>query len=191
MTIFSVSFLVEKQWGILWKLCLQFIFSETTTDAWSSIRLLDRESFQLQNTIFLHSHHHWPCILACTACHACKRATPKYNVSYFVMLSHNIKGGCWWYGRSGWTFPPITHNFFFALLQIAADRQSGKMASDMKAEVCHWIPACRKKFAPVNIHWCLLSIYGDQKVAVSMVRWWIVYFSSGDSNVSDKPRSME
>ena len=29
------------------------------------------------------------------------------NVSYFIMLADNIRGGCWWYSSRGWTFPPI------------------------------------------------------------------------------------
>ena len=26
------------------------------------------------------------------------------NVSCFIMLAHNVRGGCWWYGSKGWTF---------------------------------------------------------------------------------------
>ena len=29
------------------------------------------------------------------------------NASYFIMLAHDVRGGCWWYGGRGWTFPPI------------------------------------------------------------------------------------
>lgn len=31
---------------------------------------------------------------------------------------------------------------------------------------------------------CLLSVYGDQEVAVSTVMWWVVRFSSADSDSS-------
>ena len=24
------------------------------------------------------------------------------------MLAHNTRGGCWWYGSWGWTFPPVS-----------------------------------------------------------------------------------
>ena len=33
----------------------------------------------------------------------------------------------------------------------------------------------------IDIHQCLLDINGDQTVAVSTVRWWVVRFSSGNS----------
>jgi len=31
------------------------------------------------------------------------------NASYFIMLAHDIRDGCWWYGSRSWTFPPISH----------------------------------------------------------------------------------
>lgn len=27
------------------------------------------------------------------------------NASYVIMLTHDIRGGCWWYSRRGWSFP--------------------------------------------------------------------------------------
>ena len=48
-----------------------------------------------------------------------------------------------------------------------------------------------KKMAPIDIHRHLLNVYGYQTVDVSSVRWWVVRFSSGDSNVKDKPRSRQ
>ena len=35
----------------------------------------------------------------------------------------------------------------------------------------------------------MLNLYGDQPEDVSRVRWWVVCFSSGDSDVKDKPHS--
>ena len=46
-----------------------------------------------------------------------------------------------------------------------------------------------EKIAPNDIHRCLLNVCGDQTVDVSTVRRWVVCFSSGDSDVKDKPRS--
>ena len=46
-----------------------------------------------------------------------------------------------------------------------------------------------KKTVPNDIHRRLLNVYGDETVDVSTVRWWVVRFSSGDSEVKDKPRS--
>jgi len=45
------------------------------------------------------------------------------------------------------------------------------------------------KIAPNDIHRRLLNVYGDQTVDVSTVRRWVACFSSGDSNVKDKPCS--
>lgn len=35
--------------------------------------------------------------------------------------------------------------------------------------------------APIDIQWCLLNVYGDQTVDVTIVRWWVLHFSSGNS----------
>ena len=59
---------------------------------------------------------------------------------------------------------------------MAAEEQSDKMASEM--EVCmkqreggigffHV-----EKMTHIDIHCCLLNVYGDQRVDVSTVRWW-------------------
>ena len=75
---------------------------------------------------------------------------------------------------------------------MAAEGQSDTMVSDMEvhtkqrcvAELLH-----AEKMGPTDIHQCLPSAYGGQTVNVSTVRWWVVYFSSGVSNVEDKLRS--
>jgi len=41
----------------------------------------------------------------------------------------------------------------------------------------------------IDIHWHLLNVYGNQGVDVSTVRQWMVFFSSDDSNMQDKPCS--
>jgi hypothetical protein len=46
-----------------------------------------------------------------------------------------------------------------------------------------------KKTAPNDIKRRLLNVYGDQTVDLSTVRGWVVRFSSGDSDVRDRPRS--
>ena len=40
------------------------------------------------------------------------------------------------------------------------------------------------------IHQCLLNVYGEQTIDVSPVRRWVLYFSSGNSNVKDKTFSV-
>ena len=39
-----------------------------------------------------------------------------------------------------------------------------------------------EKIAPVNIHRHLINAYGNQIVAISVVKQWMVSFSSTDSN---------
>ena len=39
------------------------------------------------------------------------------NNSYFMMLAHDSRGGCWWYGSRGWTFPTI-----FCYMLLLCDR---------------------------------------------------------------------
>mgnify|MGYP001856580411 CR=1 FL=1 len=47
-----------------------------------------------------------------------------------------------------------------------------------------------EKMAHTDIHWCLLNISGDQTVAVSTVRLWVVCFSGTDTAAEYKPCSM-
>jgi len=44
-----------------------------------------------------------------------------------------------------------------------------------------------KKNAPIVIHRHLLNISGDWTLDVSAVRQWVACFSSGNSNIKDKP----
>jgi len=61
---------------------------------------------------------------------------------------------------------------------MAAEGQSDKMEVWMKqrcaAEFCH----AQKAIVPIDIQWCMLDIYGDQAMDVSVV----LCFSSDDSN---------
>ena len=119
---------------------------------------------------------------------------PKYNgwsECQFTMLAHNIRGGCW-YGSKGWTFPPI---FCYALSLYNRWQQRGSWQNGVwhgkadEAKVCHRIPPCRKTVVPIDFRWHLLNIYGHQTVDMHTERRCEVYFSSGDSNMEDKPYS--
>ena len=76
--------------------------------------------------------------------------------------------------------------------QMTAEGQSDKMASDIDV---HMKQSCVieflhvEKIAPNDIHRRLLNVFGDQTVDVNTVRGWVARFSSGDSDVKDKPRS--
>ena len=66
------------------------------------------------------------------------------------------------------------------------------MASDMEVSMkqrCVIELLYAEKIAPNEIHRCLLNVNGDQTMDVSRVRRWVARFSSGDSDMRDKPRS--
>ena len=62
-----------------------------------------------------------------------------------------------------------------------AEGQSDRMASDMEVQMkqkCATEFLHVEKMAAIHIHWCLLNVYGDQRVDVSTVRRWMVCLSS-------------
>jgi len=67
------------------------------------------------------------------------------NASYFVMLDHKVRGGCWWYGSRSWTFPPV-FSYVLLLWQMAAEGQPVRIASHMEAHMKqrYWIPPSGK-----------------------------------------------
>ena len=68
---------------------------------------------------------------------------------------------------------------------MAAEGQPDKMAFDMEVRVkqrCVTEFLHAKNMAPIDIHQYLLNVSGNQTVDVSTVRWWVVSFSSGNSN---------
>jgi hypothetical protein len=75
---------------------------------------------------------------------------------------------------------------------MAAEGQSDKMASNMEVrmnQMCVIEFLHAEKIATNDIYRRLLNVYGDQTTDVSTVRRWAAGFSSGDSDVKDKPRS--
>ena len=50
----------------------------------------------------------------------------------------------------------------------------GSRGAVLQNGICH---GSVEEVVPIDIHQCLLIIYGDQTVDVSTVRRWVVYFS--------------
>jgi len=46
------------------------------------------------------------------------------NAFYFIMLAHEVRGGCWWEGSRDWTFLPI---FCYFLLPCNRWQQRGSL----------------------------------------------------------------
>lgn len=114
------------------------------------------------------------------------------NTFYVTVLAHDIRGGYWWYGNRGWTFPPLLRSM---LLLYDRRQQRGSVTTWHLTWKCVWRKGVSlnfskgKKMAPIDIHWCLLNIYGDQTVGISTERWRVMHFSSNDSDMKDKPHS--
>ena len=57
---------------------------------------------------------------------------------------------------------------------MTAERQSDTMVSDMevhmkKSGTIEFL--CAEKVVPIDIHWNMQNVYGDQKMNVTTVRW--------------------
>ena len=107
------------------------------------------------------------------------------NVSCFIMLTHNVRGGCWWYGSGCWTFPTTSHYNFVA---VQPKGQSDKMVYGIIARMkqrCGTEFLHEIKIVLTDIHWCLLNVCGDQTADMSTVRWWMVCFGSGNNSMKD------
>jgi len=104
---------------------------------------------------------------------------------FFVMLPHDIRGRCWWYGSRGWTFTSISS---YILLLCDRWQQRGSLTEWCMTWKNIWNKceplnsSMGKRMAAVDIHWCLLNVYRDWTVAVSTVRLWVMRFSSDDSH---------
>jgi len=62
---------------------------------------------------------------------------------------------------------------------MVAEGQSDTMVSDMELSLkqrCVIEFFHEERMASSDIHECLLNVYGDQTVDVSIVRWWVVHF---------------
>jgi len=53
------------------------------------------------------------------------------NASHCMVLAHDVRGGCWWCGSRGQTFPPVFHDVI-AVRQMAAEGQSDTMGLTWK-----------------------------------------------------------
>jgi len=99
----------------------------------------------------------------------------KSNVSYFIMLTHNVRGGCWWYGSRGWTSLPVFH---YILLRMTDGReaQSDKMTSNVEV---HMKQRCVIEFlhAEKNVRsflyiLCFQVGYQEKALHQGVVRHW-------------------
>ena len=113
--------------------------------------------------------------------------------TYFIILAHAIRVGCWWYGSRGWIFPPISR---YMLLPCDRWQKRGTL-TDWRLpwkctwnNVCHWDLPCRTN----GTCWhspTLVNTDRDQTVDVNTVRGGWCIFSSSDSSHLHSYRCLE
>mgnify|MGYP001853790634 FL=1 len=82
------------------------------------------------------------------------------------MFAHDIRGGCWWYGSWGRTFPPVF--CYMLMLWCLTWKHIGSKHVEMNSSM-------QKKMVPVDVYWHLMKVHGKQTVDVSTVSWrWSV-----------------
>lgn len=101
-----------------------------------------------------------------------QRAALKKKVSYYIMLTHNVRGIVGGMAVEAESSHQYSSNV--AGWQMA-ERQSDKIISDLKEHmkqrrVIKFIH--EEKMAPIDTCWHLLNIYGYQPEDVRIVRWW-------------------
>ena len=108
------------------------------------------------------------------------------NARVFMVLAHDVRGRCWWYGSRGWTFPPVSH---YMLLPCDRWQQRGNLTKWRLSWKCVWskgvsLNSSMEKKAPIDIYRCLLHMYGHQTVELNTVMWWVMHFSSDNCRSS-------
>jgi len=77
----------------------------------------------------------------------------KGNASYVIMLAHDVRGRCWCYSSSGWTFPSVFH---YILLLCDRWHQRGSLTKWRLTWKCVWSKglslnsSMRKKLYPLT-----------------------------------------
>mgnify|MGYP001856524073 CR=1 FL=1 len=112
----------------------------------------------------------------------------KSNASSLITLAYYIRGGCWWFGGRGQTFLPTFCYTMLPCMPCNRRQQRSSLTEWHLIWKCIWSKgvslnsSMRKKMAPTDIHWCLLSVYRDQ------TQWGggCCVSSSGDSDMKHK-----
>ena len=84
----------------------------------------------------------------------------KSNASHFIMLVHDVRGKCWWYG-SRLIFPSNIPLYFVAMWWMTGGGWSDRMASDMEMSLkqrCVTEFLYAEKITPIDIHQHLLNV---------------------------------
>ena len=71
------------------------------------------------------------------------------NAFYSTLLSHNIRGGCWWYCSRAWTFPPVSH---YVLLLRGRRQQRGTLTKWCLTWRCVWSKGMELSFSMWEKH---------------------------------------
>jgi len=107
----------------------------------------------------------------------------KYKVCYeskasiFIILSHNIRGRCWWYGHTSWTFPPL-----FCYISLSRDRwpHRSSLTKWHLAWHCKWSKgvslnsSMRKKWHPLKFITCWVYVETKQRMWAQWSGGWCI-----------------
>jgi len=99
------------------------------------------------------------------------------NASYFMMLAHDVRGGCWWCGSRGWTFLSMSH---YVLLPCDSWQQRGSLTGWCPTRKCVWskgvsLNSCmQKKWQPMAFidTWRPKSGYEHHEVMGGVFQQW-------------------
>jgi len=138
----------------------------------------------------LQSHtwnHYWRYSSSHQLCIGCYES----NLSCFIMLSHSVRSGSWWYLSRVWTFLPI---HCYILLHVTNGSRGTVWkngvghGSAYEVKVLKCILQCRKN-CTTDVCWksTETTVYRDQTVDVSTVRQWVMCVNSVKGDNSTPP----
>ena len=77
------------------------------------------------------------------------------NASCFIILVHDVRFGCQWYGSRGWTFPPVFHCILLLCdSSLRGSRGAFWHGSMCETKVWNWITPGAKN----GTHWHSLTL---------------------------------
>lgn len=100
------------------------------------------------------------------------------SVTYFKMVSQDVRGGFWWYGCWSLNFPQISHKHRHKVALV----KWFLIWKVYEAGIYQLIFLCGKMHLLTFI-----NVYGNQTVDMRRVRRRVMRFSRNNSNVCDKP----
>ena len=84
------------------------------------------------------------------------------SVSHFILLAHNFRGGCWWYGSGGWAFQLVFH---YILLPCNRWQHWGSLTKWHQTWKCVWSKS-------VSLNYTTWKKWHPLTSAMFSEQWW-------------------